>query len=163
MYCEIYPSLGSNTEEFNLNIPLLRMIYWFICEHLFFTPQRSVQCRKFSSPQQSPYLYQKFPICNRVENIQHYVGIFNLITERQTDFAIHGGPLWNGLMSQRKHYKNRNMLPWEHHIGCQMCQVALSKSAEKLNNNKKNSLRRCFIFCWDILWFFSLLSLLSLL
>ena len=29
-----------------------------------------------------------------------------------------------------KHRENRKPLPWEHHIGCQMCQIALSKSTE---------------------------------
>ena len=31
----------------------------------------------------------------------------------------------------KKHRKNCKRLPWEHHIGCQMCQIALSKSTKK--------------------------------
>ena len=41
-----------------------------------------------------------------------------------------------------KHRENRKTLPWEHHIGCQMCQIALSKSVEK---------NRIF---WEVAWFF---------
>ena len=33
-----------------------------------------------------------------------------------------------------KHHKNFKMLPWIHHIGCQMCQIDLSKSTEKVQN-----------------------------
>ena len=33
-------------------------------------------------------------------------------------------------LSRNKHCQNRKMLPWEHHIGCQMCQIAFSKSTE---------------------------------
>ena len=32
----------------------------------------------------------------------------------------------------RKHCKNRKMLLWEHHIGCQMCQIAIYKSNEQV-------------------------------
>ena len=32
-----------------------------------------------------------------------------------------------------KHCENRKTLPWEHHIGCQMCQIALSNRTEKVN------------------------------
>ena len=32
-----------------------------------------------------------------------------------------------------KHRKNCKTLAWEHHIGCQMCRIALSKSTEKVN------------------------------
>ena len=31
-----------------------------------------------------------------------------------------------------KHCENRKSLPWEHHIVCQMCQVVLSKSTDKV-------------------------------
>ena len=31
-----------------------------------------------------------------------------------------------------KHCDNLKTLPWEHHIGCQMCQIALHKSTEKV-------------------------------
>ena len=34
-----------------------------------------------------------------------------------------------------KHCENRKTLPWEHHIGWKMCQIALSK----LNKNKKKT------------------------
>ena len=30
MNCDIYPSLEGSTEEFNFNIPLLRLIYYYI-------------------------------------------------------------------------------------------------------------------------------------
>ena len=33
---------------------------------------------------------------------------------------------------KNKHHKNRKTLPWERHICCQMCQIALSKSTEKV-------------------------------
>ena len=35
----------------------------------------------------------------------------------------------NGL---NKHCENRKTLPWEHHIGCQICRITLSKSTEKV-------------------------------
>ena len=38
--------------------------------------------------------------------------------------------------SLSKHPENRKTLPSEHLIGCQMCQIALSKSTEKVNKNK---------------------------
>ena len=31
-----------------------------------------------------------------------------------------------------KHRENRKTLPWEHLIGCQMCQVVLTKSTKKV-------------------------------
>ena len=36
------------------------------------------------------------------------------------------------LLRAGKHCENRKRLPWEHHIGCQMCQITLSKSTEKV-------------------------------
>ena len=42
----------------------------------------------------------------------------------------------------RKHRKNCKMLPWEDHIGCQICQIALCKSTEKV---KKLRLRDFFL------------------
>ena len=38
--------------------------------------------------------------------------------------------------SSYKHRKNHKRLPWEHHIGCQMCQIACFKSTEKVNLKK---------------------------
>ena len=38
----------------------------------------------------------------------------------------------NHTTSQNKHRENRKTLPWEHHIGCQMCQIALSKRTKKV-------------------------------
>ena len=49
----------------------------------------------------------------------------------------------------RKHRKNRKTLPWEHHIGCQMCQIALSKSTEK----KRKKYRSDFL-CEEVAWLF---------
>ena len=48
---------------------------------------------------------------------------------------------------EKKHRENRKTLPWEHHIGCQMCQIALSKSAQK----KKEKI----MFFWDVGDFFN--------
>ena len=40
----------------------------------------------------------------------------------------------------KKHSENRKTLPWELHIGCQICKIALFKSNEKVKNIcKKNS------------------------
>ena len=35
----------------------------------------------------------------------------------------------------RKHCENHKTLPWEHHIGCQMCLIALYKSTKKVKKN----------------------------
>ena len=34
----------------------------------------------------------------------------------------------------KKHRENRKTLPREHHIGCQVCRIALSKSTKKVKN-----------------------------
>ena len=46
--------------------------------------------------------------------------------------------------STHKHGKNCKTLPWENHIGCQMCKITLSKSTEKNNNNKKNNNKKSY-------------------
>ena len=45
----------------------------------------------------------------------------------------------------KKHCENRKTLPWEHHIRCQMYQVALSKSTEK---EEKKIRRKKIEFVW---------------
>ena len=50
------------------------------------------------------------------------------------------------LSVKKNHRKNRKTLPWEHHIGCQMCQITISKSSEKVQKNnlkkKKKNLNK---------------------
>ena len=46
------------------------------------------------------------------------------------------------LSTNKKHCKNRKTLPWEHHIGCQMCQIALSQKTDKV----KKKIIACMIF-----------------
>ena len=45
-------------------------------------------------------------------------------------------------ITRSKHCKNRKTLPWEHNIDCQMCQIDLSKSTEKV------VIFFCLIFLW---------------
>ena len=47
-----------------------------------------------------------------------------------TEFLDQSG-LYQHCHEEEKHCQNCKTLPWEHHIGCQMCQVALFKSAKK--------------------------------
>ena len=44
----------------------------------------------------------------------------------------------------KKHRENRKTLPWEYQIGCQMCQITLSKSA------RKEEERHIFLRGWAI-------------
>ena len=43
-----------------------------------------------------------------------------------------------------KYRDNRKTLPWEHHIGCQMCQISFSKTTEKVKKKRKKKLHDFF-------------------
>ena len=42
--------------------------------------------------------------------------------------------------------KNRKTLPWEHRIGCQMCEITLSKSNKKKNKDSNDSKNQATFF-----------------
>ena len=85
------------------------------------------------------------------------------------DFAYWGNFRGGGLLSMgptlssfiKENSKNHKTLPWEHHIGCQICQIAISKNTEQVffyssNCNEKitqplhNKIRQAPIFFFFI-------------
>ena len=49
----------------------------------------------------------------------------------KTTSKSYGSFIQHRLRHTTKHRENRKTLPWEHHIGCQMCQISLSKRTIK--------------------------------
>ena len=62
-------------------------------------------------------------------------------------------PRQKSMHTLKKHCANRKTLPWENHIGCQMCQIACSKVLKKVFKffllNKG-----CMTFCGEVAWLF---------
>ena len=105
--------------------------------------------------------------CNK-GNMTHNCFAALLCDALQNKQKLYGPPLFNNeckctperftLLQQlfydgapgNKHRKNRKTLPWEQHIGCQMCQIVLSKNIRRVKTRRKNSYchncKKCIYF-----------------
>ena len=101
------------------------------------------------NPATSPQNLQKNKSCN----LSEWEKSRNLSTHKNHTTSPHT----KSCNLSTKHRKNRKTLPLEHHIGCQMYKIALSKKTEKVKKKEVG-----WFFCWEVSWFFSLLSILSL-
>ena len=108
-------------------------------------------------------LFIKYFFFHKQKNFFHLKTVFtrklffitkNLLTKKSCNLFTKKFKQPLHTVSQQNHCENCKMLPWEHHICCQMCKIAYSKIAEKVN-------KKIWFFCWccmifvEVAWFLS--------